>query len=563
MAPVPKGKLAKRRGNQSASRSSAPRPSPTLSSPSSASPGFHSRKRRASSDLKDEEEPDTEVVCDDPYGDDYEQEKVIHNSQAAGSTSMKSKQANHPSGPVVFCPGKHGVSEGEELVCDETAYDIFYKCNVEWPALSFDYICMRADGEYDNMDPAALHAYPLSVSLVLGTQAQSTSNNKLLFLRMSNLHRNVGKKSRQIKRGKDSDDDSSDSDSDDGSDDGGDVDTGAKANQSASPDIDRNGLLQSAEVKADATINRVRVMPQRPNIVAYWSENGRVSLVDGTPALNTLHLDSRTRMQAPTTPLPSSVKPFFSNKSHRVEGYALDWSRVVPGRLLSGGVDGGIYLTQPASETGATWVTSPDRYRGHKSSVEDLQWSPNERDVFCSCSADQSIRVWDTREYRRPAVGIVKAYDTDVNVISWNRLETHLLASGGDDGVIKVWDLRSLKREMGNETALPAAEFAQHQKAITAVQWHPTDASMLCASSEDGSVTVWDLAVERDAEEEIREGDVIDGAEEFPPQLLFIHMGQKNVKDAQWHPACPSLIVSTAEDGLNVFQPSNIALPAS
>lgn len=553
MAPIPKAKLAKRRGNASSSRN------PTGRAPQSNNPTTSaSRKRRADTDLsKSDAQPDTEVVFEDPYGDDFENEKVLDGQSRPSSD--KPPHAGDSSRPVVFRPGKHSISEGESLICDESAYDVFYKCNVEWPALSFDYICMGADGEYNNLAPAALHAYPLNISIVLGTQANSPSNNKLIFLRMSNLHRNTEKRSRPMNQRRDSDDESSDSESE--SDD--DEDNGNGENPIINSGIDRNGVLQSTEVKADATINRVRVMPQKPNIVAYWSETGRVTLVDGTPALTSLYLDKRTRMQEPNAPSPSSVKPFYSTKVHRTEGYALDWSRITPGRLLSGGIDGGIYLSHTTSETGATWTTSPDRFRGHKSSVEDIQWSPNERDVFSSCSADKSICVWDTRQYRRPAVGITQAYNTDVNVLSWNRLETHLLASGGDDGVIKVWDLRNLKREMGNSAARPAAEFLQHQKAITSVQWHPSDASMLCAGSEDGCVSVWDLAVERDAEEEIREGVVVDGADELPPQLLFIHMGQKNVKDAQWHPACPSLICSTAEDGLNVFQPSNIALPAS
>lgn len=546
MGPIPKSKLAKRKGKSNASRSTGARP-PVISPPSKGV------KRRSESQPGKEEEPDTQLVFDDPYGDDFEKEDEAPGPGGSNSNGTPSTQDR----PVIFQPGKHSLSDGEALVCDETAYDVFYKCNVEWPSLSFDFICTRQDGEYSNVDVPPLNDYPLSVSLVLGTQADHPSNNKLVFIRMTNLHRNRnGKSNRPENIGRDENSDSEDSAEEDSDDEDDDADG---EDPLLSRAIDRNGVLQSSEVKADATVNRVRVMPQRAGIVAYWSENGRFTLVDGTPALNTLYLDNRSRMQAPTTPSPSSIRPFYSSKIHGCEGFALDWSRTVPGRLLSGAVNGGIYLSQPSSESAAEWMTCSDRYRGHTSSVEDLQWSPNERDVFCSCSCDKSIRVWDVREYRKAALGIKKAHSKDVNVISWNRMETHLLGSGGDDGVIKVWDLRSLKEDPVNEDARPAAEFAMHQKAITAIQWHPTDASMLCASSEDGSVSVWDLAVERDAEEEVREGVIVDGAEDLPPQLLFVHMGQKNVKEAQWHPGCQSLIVSSAEDGLNVFQPCNIA----
>lgn len=556
MPPVSKAQLAKRRGKGRSSRSAAGRP------PTTPSPG-KGVKREREKDLSKREEPDSQLVFDDPYGDDYEQEATDHTQDPPKNERNLAKPSSPgPSRPVIFQPGKHSLSKDEALVCDESAYDVFYKCNVEWPALSFDYICTGQGGEFNNIDVSPLNTYPLSLTLVLGTQADNASNNKLVFIRMTNLHRNPSSKSNrpgQIKPEKDSDDDTEDeSDTDEDEDDEDDCND---EDPSLHRMADRNAILQSAEVKADATVNRVRVMPQRPGVVAYWSEAGRVSLVDASPALNTLHLDSRTRMQSPTTPSPSSIKPFFTVKVHRAEGFAIDWSRVTPGRLLSGADNGSIYLSHPASESASDWVTNPDRFRGHKSAVEDLQWSPNEPDVFCSCGRDKSIRVWDVREYRKPALGVNDAHADDVNVISWNRTETHLLGSGGDDGIIKVWDLRSLKRDPMNYGMSPAAEFAMHKQPITAIQWHPTDASMLCASSEDGSVSVWDLAVERDAEEEVREGIVVDGAEEYPPQLLFIHMGQRNVKDAQWHPACQSLIVSTAEDGLNVFQPSNIVLP--
>lgn len=592
MAPIPKSKLAKRRTKQSSS-SSASRPTP---------PG---NKRRADAQLTKtatqlHTEPDTQVVFDDPYGDEYEDEQVV---SASGPTRKKASfiDGAQPPKPVVFKPGKHQLQQGESLVCDETAYDIFYKCNVEWPAMSFDYICTDANGHFNNINPSRLSAYPLSITLCLGTQANTSSSNKLVFARMSNLHRNPNRKrmlNANARNNKDKDedkdddsDDDSDEESDDESDDEeGDMESGDEENEDADgkdpvtlSSIDMNGVLQSNDIKMDATINRIRVMPQRSQIAAYWNEKGRVSLVDASANLDALYLDRRQgkqRMGMPNAPPPSSTRPFYSTRIHGTEGYGLDWSRVAEGHLLSGACDGSIYLSRPTGNEGAaSWTTVADKFKS-PASVEDIQWSPAEANVFASCHAAPAphLNVWDCRQYRKPALSVpnAHAHRVDINVISWNRSESHLLASGADDGVIKVWDLRMLSSSSatpaassssssgsgnGSSNVQAAAEFALHKKAITSIQWHPVDASMLCASSEDGSVSVWDLAVERDAEEELKDGIVVDGAEEFPPQLLFIHMGQTNVKDAQWHPACPSLIVSTAEDGINIFQPANIALP--
>jgi hypothetical protein len=45
--------------------------------------------------------------------------------------------------------------------------------------------------------------------------------------------------------------------------------------------------------------------------------------------------------------------------------------------------------------------------------------------------------------------------------------------------------------------------------------------------------------------------------EELPPQLFFVHQGQKNIKEIHWHKQIPNCVLSTAEDGFNVFKVRN------
>merc|ERR1719476_701865 len=104
------------------------------------------------------------------------------------------------------------------------------------------------------------------------------------------------------------------------------------------------------------------------------------------------------------------------------------------------------------------------------------------------------------------------------------------IVSGGDDGVIKVWDLRRLQEKKA------VAQFKHHSGPITAVEWCPQDSSVFAASGEDNQITQWDLAVEREANEDV----------DLPPQLLFVHQGQEDIKELHWHADVEGMILSTA-----------------
>jgi ribosome assembly protein RRB1 len=100
----------------------------------------------------------------------------------------------------------------------------------------------------------------------------------------------------------------------------------------------------------------------------------------------------------------------------------------------------------------------------------------------------------------------------------------------------------------------PVASFTWHRAPITSVEWHPTEDSVFAASGADDQVTLWDLAVEQDDEETGGMDDTPESGQDIPPQLLFVHQGQKDVKEVHWHPQIPGTVISTARDGFNVFK---------
>uniref|UniRef100_A0A8C3HC20 Glutamate-rich WD repeat-containing protein 1 n=1 Tax=Chrysemys picta bellii TaxID=8478 RepID=A0A8C3HC20_CHRPI len=359
------------------------------------------------------------------------------------------------------------------------------------PCLSFDVV----------PDPPGqeLGHFPLSLRLCAGTQAESSQANR---------------SDSRGRRGAETQPPSSDSDEEE-------------------DEEEKKPELELAMIPHYGGINRVRVTQLGgTQVAAIWSEKGQVEIYDLQCPL--VAISDPQAMATFLREEQAKIKPLFSFAGHMTEGFAMDWSPMVPGRLVTGDSNKNIHLWSPKAD--GTWHVDQRPFTAHTASVEDLQWSPTEATVFASCSADGSIRVWDVRA----APG--RAFD--VNVISWNRHEPFLL-SGGDDGALRVWDLRLF------QVSTSVATFKQHTAPITSVEWHPTDGGVFAAAGADDQVTQWDLAVERDQEGESEDDPALAS---IPPQLLFVHQGETDIKELHWHPQCPGILITTALSGFTVFR---------
>ncbi|KAJ6770228.1 GLUTAMATE-RICH WD REPEAT-CONTAINING PROTEIN 1 [Salix purpurea] len=277
-------------------------------------------------------------------------------------------------------------------------------------------------------------------------------------------------------------------------------------------------ILQLRKVAHSGCVNRIRAMTQNPHICASWSDAGYVQIWDFSTHLNAL-AESETEVPRGGSSVFNQA-PIFNFKGHKDEGYAIDWSPRVTGRL----------------------------------------WSPTEDHVFASCSVDGHIAIWDARLGKSPAISF-KAHNADVNVLSWNRLASVMLASGSDDGTFSIRDLRLLSTKSEEDKSL-VAHLEYHKHPITSIEWSPHEASTLAVSSSDNQLTIWDLSLEKDEEEEAefkaKTKEQVNAPADLPPQLLFVHQGQKDLKELHWDAQIPGMIVSTASDGFNILMPSNI-----
>jgi ribosome assembly protein RRB1 len=121
-----------------------------------------------------------------------------------------------------------------------------------------------------------------------------------------------------------------------------------------------------------------------------------------------------------------------------------------------------------------------------------------------------------------------------VNVISWNTQSKFLLASGDDKGEFRIWDLRMLPKGGSSGANFEFDSITRirwHTSAITSLQFEPREDSVLAVCSEDNKLTLWDFSVEADESEQVTDEDI-----EIPPQLMFLHQGQADMKELRFHP---------------------------
>ncbi|CAD6913139.1 unnamed protein product [Tilletia controversa] len=181
-----------------------------------------------------------------------------------------------------------------------------------------------------------------------------------------------------------------------------------------------------------------------------------------------------------------------------------------PVKILDGGV---------AQGTGEE--ASIMRNTTHTGPVRGLEYNRIQNNLIASGASNGEIFIWDLNSPGRPYSPSAQRSPKvdDVTALAWNNQVPHILATSSNTGFIVVWDLKkrsefvSFSYSGGAANAAPggptmggggpggsngsSAAFASGgRRGMSAICWHPDNATRLVTASEDDSspiVMVWDL----------------------------------------------------------------------
>lgn len=447
--------------------------------------------------IEEDEENSEDYMTDDENEPETNNNGAMNIEKNSKDKRYKLKQKKSKKEKLTAYTGTgQDLDKDEYLDFENKAYEMLHRATTEWPCMTIDWLVpepqMMLTNSYKprKLDLQQSWQYPLELYAVAGSMASQPSKNQLYVLKFSRLMET-----------KNDDDSISDDDEDDENKDG-----------------DEPVIFHQA-IPLKAGVNRVRAMHNQP-IVALWDESRKVQIYDIKKNQNYLQgLTDQTSKHE--IKVKGSDQRLLNSFTFPQEGFGLEWSPHTLGRLQAGSCDGNINVIQTGDEYCAAFQKEDVPYTYHDESVEDLQFSPTEAEVFASCSVDGTVQIVDMRVGDKKNSQLkIMAHECDVNVISWNGKSANLLASGGDEGAFKVWDLRFVKEP-------PITNVQWHTQPITSIQWNVADEWSLAVASADHRISFWDLSVEPDDDMKEENADI-------PDQLMFQHQGQEDIKEIRY-----------------------------
>ncbi|THU95815.1 hypothetical protein K435DRAFT_966241 [Dendrothele bispora CBS 962.96] len=228
----------------------------------------------------------------------------------------------------------------------------------------------------------------------------------------------------------------------------------------------------------------------------------------------------------------------------------LTWGYVDPNRpqgVIGAGMENGeLALWDPSKILAGADATESLILRNtqHTGPVRALDFNPVQSNLLASGAVAGEVYIWDLKDPSKPYTpGTRSTKLDDITSVAWNQQVQYVLAGASTTGYTVVWDLRG-KREVvalayGGGTGTLAGQTntgnglaVGGRRGMSAIAWHPDNATRLVTASEDDSspiIMVWDLRNAR-----------------APEKILTGH--EKGVLSLSWCKQDPDLLLSCGKD---------------
>lgn len=271
-------------------------------------------------------------------------------------------------------------------------------------------------------------------------------------------------------------------------------------------------LLQKINHVGD--VNKLRYMPQNPDVIASANNMGDLVVYDRTKHSNTI---------ATLTP-----QLRLAHNSH-VDIFAVDWNRQREACIVAADTDGAVLIfdIKNSYKAKADSTLAPISTFTNPSGINDVEWVPSHDSLFYFSDDSGVFQLFDTRS-NTPTLRHQPS-SAAINSLSVNPATQTCIATGNDQGVVSVWDIRAL----GSSITINA-----HTESVLQLKWHPRFPSVLGSCSTD------------------RLAKIIDVHQEKP---IFSHEGHMlGVNDFDWSLHDEWLVASVSDDNsLHVWRPSH------
>ncbi|KAF2823327.1 WD40 repeat-like protein [Ophiobolus disseminans] len=296
------------------------------------------------------------------------------------------------------------------------------------------------------------------------------------------------------------------------------LDTHIIPQEAAAPGASPYGLEYSAVAEATCSFPVTRILWEPPSsqkqstdLLATSGDHLRLWSLPQNPVntmSNTITRTSSVNTREPQLPKLTPLALLSNSKTpeHTAPLTSLDWNTMSPKLIITSSIDTTCTIWDIPSLTAKTQLIAHDK------EVFDVRFCAGSVDVFVSCGADGSVRMFDLRSLEHSTIiyepsdkngdrdkgsptggrmSPTKAQQTMSYAPPLLRLaasphDSHLLATfAADSNLIRILDVRQPGQAL--------LELRGHSASVNSIEWNPSRRGMLASGGDDSLVLVWDL----------------------------------------------------------------------